>query len=75
VENLASYVDNKGKIWRELIVRAYLLERMTQIASTGPSTGPVGRDVDLSEWEEVSFDLRDGGDAYEVLLAHQLLKD
>jgi hypothetical protein len=34
VENLASYVDNKGKTWIELIVRANVLERITQIAST-----------------------------------------
>jgi len=34
VEKLAHYVDKVGKTWVELIIRAHLLERITQIANT-----------------------------------------
>ncbi len=34
MENLARYVDKEEKTERELIIRAYLLERISQVANT-----------------------------------------
>jgi len=35
VENLACYVDKEEKTEIELIIRAYLVERISQVANTG----------------------------------------
>jgi len=35
VENPARYVDKEEKTWVELLIRAHLLERITQVANTG----------------------------------------
>ncbi len=34
MENLARYVDKEEKPWLELIIRAYVLEQITQVANT-----------------------------------------
>ena len=55
----------------------HLFELLDGLKSSPKSSclSKLGLSALLSEWEEVSFDLRDGVDAYEVLLAHQFLKD
>jgi hypothetical protein len=35
VEKIARYVDKEEKIWAKLIVSSDLLERISQVASTG----------------------------------------
>jgi hypothetical protein len=35
VEKLARYVDKEEKIWVKIIVGAHVLERISQVASTG----------------------------------------
>jgi hypothetical protein len=40
VEKLARYVDKEEKIWVKLIFSAHVLERISQVASTGVSFFP-----------------------------------
>jgi len=52
LENLASYVDNEGKTWVELIIRAHLLERITQIASTAGWLAIADQFVEMWQWDQ-----------------------
>lgn len=47
MENLAHFVDKVGKTWVELIIRAYLLERITQIANTALELAQLSRSLGL----------------------------